>query len=223
MLATSTDWLVIREFVADDWAAVLCYQRDPRYLRLYPWSDRTEAEVREFIQKFIDQQRKRPRCKFQLVITLKDDGQVIGNCGIRRKPENDWEADIGLESAPEHWGCGYATEAAEAMVYFGFSELGLHPRGPWRRWDCDPKAVCVSVNTSKGAVGIRCYTEHSRVNGELPPGILDPPALMTANFPRWSIPYFANSRRTKDEGFESLTRSIHESGLIHHLIPPGNL
>ena len=121
----------MREFVVEDWPDVLAYQRDPRYLRYYAWTDRTEADAREFVQMFVDQQAEEPRRKFQLAIALPDDGQLIGNCGIRRKPENDWEADIGYELAPEHWGKGYATEAAQAMVEFGFRELGLHRISSW--------------------------------------------------------------------------------------------
>jgi len=123
--------LVLREFETDDWPTVLAYQRNPCYLRFYPWTDRTEAEVRDFIQMFIDQQAEQPRRKFQLAITLPHDGQVVGNCGIRRKNENDWEADIGYELAPEYWGLGYATEAARAMVDFGFRELRLHRISSW--------------------------------------------------------------------------------------------
>ena len=80
---------------------------------------------------FLDQQAERPRRRFQLVITLPEDGRAIGSCGIRRKPENDLEADIGYELAPNHWGRGYATEAALAVVGFGFRELGLHRISSW--------------------------------------------------------------------------------------------
>ena len=126
----TTDRLPLREFVADDWH-VLAYQRDPRYLRLYPWTDRIEAEVRDFVQMFVDQQAEQPRRKFQLAI-VPVSGDVIGNCGTRRKPENEWQADIGYELAPEHWGHGYATEAALAIVNFGLGELGLHRISSWR-------------------------------------------------------------------------------------------
>ena len=84
-----------------DWAAVLTYQRDPLYLRLYPWTYRSEADVRSLVQTFLDQQREEPRHRFQLTIALKVTKGIIGNCGIRRKPDNDWEGDIGYELAPE--------------------------------------------------------------------------------------------------------------------------
>jgi RimJ/RimL family protein N-acetyltransferase len=77
----------------------------------------------------IGYQQQAPRRKFQLAITL--DGQLVGNCGIRRKDANDWEADIGYELAPAHWGRGYATEAARAMVRIGFDDLHLHRVSAW--------------------------------------------------------------------------------------------
>jgi RimJ/RimL family protein N-acetyltransferase len=127
----TTARLILRDFVADDWPAVLTYQSDPRYLRYYEWTERTEAEVRSFVQMFLDQQTEQPRRKFQLAITLPEDGRLIGNCGVRRKPENEWEADIGYELVPDYWGRGYATEAARAMAAFGFGELGLHRISAW--------------------------------------------------------------------------------------------
>ncbi len=138
----TTARLVLREFVAEDWPEVLAYHRDPRYLRFYPWTDCTEAEARDFVQMFLDQQAERPRRRFQLAIALPDSNRLIGNCGIRRKPENDWEADIGFELAPEHWGRGYATEAALAMVDFGLRELKVHRISSW----------CIADNTASARV-----------------------------------------------------------------------
>ena len=49
---------------------------------------------------------------------------------------------IGYELAPEQWGNGYATEAARAIVEFGFTELRLH-----RVW-----AWCAADNTGSAHV-----------------------------------------------------------------------
>lgn len=121
-----TPRLLLREFVADDWPAVLAYQSDPRYLRYYAWTERTEAEVRALVQRFLDWQGEEPRLKFQLAVTLADGGQLIGNCGIRLEKAGAREGEVGYEIDPLYWGRGYATEAARAMVRFGFGELGLH-------------------------------------------------------------------------------------------------
>jgi [ribosomal protein S5]-alanine N-acetyltransferase len=121
---------------------VLAYQRDPRYLRFYPWANRTEVQVRNEVEMFVEQQAEQPRRKFEFAITLPNGSRVIGNCGVRRKPENDWEAEIGYELAPEYWSQGYATEAALAVVNFGFQMLKLHRISAW----------CIASNTASARV-----------------------------------------------------------------------
>lgn len=126
-----TDRLILREFQADDWPAVLAYQSDLRYLRYYEWASRTPEEVQAFVSMFLDQQNQEPRIKFQLAVTLKTTHQLIGNCGIRMDSPEARQADIGYELNPEHWGRGYATEAAQAIVNFGFTQLQLHYLWAW--------------------------------------------------------------------------------------------
>ncbi len=138
----TTKRLVLREFEEEDWAAVLTYQSDPLYLRYYPWTHRTEQDVREFVQKFLAQREEEPRTKFQLALTLAQDGQLIGNCGIRMKTPAAREADIGYELDPRHWGRGYATEAASKLLSFGFRDLRLH-----RIW-----AWCIAENVASARV-----------------------------------------------------------------------
>ncbi len=127
----TTERLRLREFAQDDWRAVLDYQRDPRYLRYYPWTDRTEDDAHDFVRMFLDWQDERPRRRFQLEITRRSDGRLIGNCGIRRAPDNDDEAEIGYELNPDHWGQGYASEAAAAVIQFGLNDLGLQCITSW--------------------------------------------------------------------------------------------
>lgn len=134
----ATERLILREFRESDWPEVLAYQQDPRYLRFNPWTERTPAEVQAFVQMFLDQQRAQPRLKYQLALTLKSNYQLIGNCGIRLESVDAQEGDIGYELSPEHWGVGYATEAARAIVNFGFTELKLHRIWSW----------CIAENTA---------------------------------------------------------------------------
>jgi RimJ/RimL family protein N-acetyltransferase len=121
--------LTLREFVDDDWRAVLAYQSDPRYLRLYEWAQRTEEDVRAFVGMFIGWQFEIPRTRFQLAIILR--GALIGNCGVRVKNPDAREAEIGYELDPNFWGNGYATEAARAILDFGFREFDLRRINAW--------------------------------------------------------------------------------------------
>jgi ribosomal-protein-alanine N-acetyltransferase len=134
--------LLLREYVEDDWRAVLEYQRDPRYLRFYAWNDRTEQDARAFVQQFIEARLEQPRTKFAFAVTLRATGEVIGNCNIRKNQSEDRVAEIGYELAPAHWGNGYATEAACAIVAMGFNELKLHRIAAW----------CIAENTASARV-----------------------------------------------------------------------
>ena len=141
-MVIETPRLTLREFVVGDWLAVLAYQSDPRYLRLYAWTARIEADVRAFVADFVASQAVEPRLKYQLAVTLRDGGELIGNCGIRVPKPGARSADLGYEVSPDQWGLGHATEAARAMVDFGFRELGLH-----RVW-----AECVPENAASRRV-----------------------------------------------------------------------
>jgi ribosomal-protein-alanine N-acetyltransferase len=121
-----TERLYMRDFVENDWRAVFSYQTNPHFSRFYNWTERSEADVRQFVQTFIDQQKVQPRRKFQLALVLKDDGSLIGNCGIRVNDPERREANIGYELDPSHWGKGYATEASRLLLRFGFEDLGMH-------------------------------------------------------------------------------------------------
>ncbi len=121
-----TERLLLREFAAEDWRAVYAYQNDLRYLEFYEWEHRTEQDARAFVQMLIEQQREIPRTKFQLAIALPAANRVIGNVGIRKRSVKTHQADMGYELDPKMWGSGYATEAAEALLQFGFAELRLH-------------------------------------------------------------------------------------------------
>jgi RimJ/RimL family protein N-acetyltransferase/predicted enzyme related to lactoylglutathione lyase len=138
----TTERLILRDFVADDWPALLLYRANPAYHRFYPSTEGSEEDAREFVAMFLGHQQAQPRIKFQLAVTLKESGQLIGNCGVRLKEPGALEADIGYELAPEQWRRGYATEAARAMAAFGFTQLGVHRIWSW----------CIAENAASARV-----------------------------------------------------------------------
>lgn len=121
-----TERLILRDFVAEDWQAVLAYQVDPLYLRYYPWTERTAEDAQSFVRMFCEWQTERPRTRFQLAVVTRKGGELIGNCGVRINDVTLGEGNIGYEIDSHYWGQGLATEAARAMVDYGFRELGLH-------------------------------------------------------------------------------------------------
>ena len=138
----ATERLILRDFRDDDWPPMLAYWRDPRYQRYNPDFEDPEQVVRDLVSAFVAQQAEQPRRKWQLAIVDPADGRLIGNCGIRVNDPETREANIGYELDPRHWGRGYATEAARAILAFGFDQLDLH-----RVW-----AECVADNTASQRV-----------------------------------------------------------------------
>ena len=66
-----------------------------------------------------------------LFVALKSDGTVIGKCGLSRietavAPEAlKGEIQVGWTVRADHWGRGYAREAAEAALALAFDRFGL--------------------------------------------------------------------------------------------------
>lgn len=60
-----------------------------------------------------------------LAITLKPDAPVIGSVALSVN-KNHQRGELGYMVAKEHWNRGYCTEAARALMSYGFSVLGLN-------------------------------------------------------------------------------------------------
>lgn len=60
-----------------------------------------------------------------LAITLRDTGALIGSIEMRVEAAHR-RGDLGYWIGRAHWGQGYATEAADALLRWGIGTLGLH-------------------------------------------------------------------------------------------------
>src|SRR5690606_34305364 len=60
-----------------------------------------------------------------LAITNRTSRDVVGATGLTLDAEHD-RAELGYWIGVQHWGRGYATEAAAALVAYGFEHLGLN-------------------------------------------------------------------------------------------------
>lgn len=57
-------------------------------------------------------------------VELKENGDLIGWCGLQHLPETD-ETEVGYLLGRAYWGQGLATEAAQASVAWGFASLDV--------------------------------------------------------------------------------------------------
>jgi [ribosomal protein S5]-alanine N-acetyltransferase len=122
-----TKRFVLRDFVREDAPHFEAYHADPRTLQFYDDEDATPGHARDLIELFMAWASEYPRLNYQLAIFRRDDARtLIGCCGLRRAGSEPGKAELGIELAPAHWSrYGYAIEVMEALVDFGFGELGL--------------------------------------------------------------------------------------------------
>lgn len=133
MVLLRTERLVLREFAEDDWPAFHAVESLPEVARYQSFEPRTEADSRAYIQRAIAGAAEEPRATYDLAVVLAAECRLIGRCGLGLASPA-FEAMLWYTLHPAHWGQGYTTEAARAVVDFGFRQLGLH-----RVWaDCDP-------------------------------------------------------------------------------------
>jgi RimJ/RimL family protein N-acetyltransferase len=122
----STTRLLLREYVDEDAPAFLAYQSDPR-AREFHDPDRTQpAHLLALVPLFMRWAEEVPRSNWQLaIVTREAPDMLVGSVGLRRSGAPPGMGEFGLELAPSYWGRGYAIEAAESLLAFGFSTLRL--------------------------------------------------------------------------------------------------
>lgn len=121
-----TPRLILREYRLTDVPIVNGYSSNPKVVKFVPFGPTTTKDVKKFIQRTIKDRRKRPRKEYQLAVTLKETKQLIGGCNITVQSFEHKKAHIGYMLDPAFHGNGYATEAANALLKFGFKTLKLH-------------------------------------------------------------------------------------------------
>ena len=87
----------------------------------HPYS---EADARTWIEKHKGQES--PPKEIVFAITTRPDGELIGTIGFGGIDHEHCQAEMGFWIGMDWWGKGYATEAAQAVVRFGFEELKLN-------------------------------------------------------------------------------------------------
>jgi RimJ/RimL family protein N-acetyltransferase len=120
-----TPRLHIREFAPGDEAAVHVYASDREVVRFMVWGPNTPQQTAEFLARKLAPHPD-PRWEFELAIVLKAEQKLVGGVGLRIKNAANREGDIGYVLGRRYWNRGIVTEAARAMLEFGFGELGLH-------------------------------------------------------------------------------------------------
>jgi len=83
----------------------------------------TESDARDFIAA--TQRDVSISNEWRLAIAIRESDALCGGVGLRLEPDHS-RAELGYWIGVPHWGNGYATEAAQALMKYGFDSLHLH-------------------------------------------------------------------------------------------------
>jgi len=127
-LAIETARLRLRQFTERDVEDVWPVVSDPAFPSLMTWSAHTD---RSETLGFIESGRQDVIANTGVRWAIEQAGKVVGSIGFHaicwqvRALRLD-RAELGFWLAPALWGQGLMTEAAHAVVRYGFETLGLH-------------------------------------------------------------------------------------------------
>ena len=114
-----TERLRIRHFTPDDWQAVHAYTSNASVMTYVPEGAMTEEQTKQFIAGTMTEGAR------TYAVDLRAEDRLIGHVGF-----HPWFApriyEIGWVVHPRYQGQGYATEAAAALLRYGFESLSVH-------------------------------------------------------------------------------------------------
>lgn len=119
----TTERLYLKEFTIDDAQLLIDLNSDPevtRYTGDGPVKDITEAK--RILTDIIFPQYKNKIGRWAVYLNTTD--EFIGWCGVKYV-EDEKEYDLGYRFFKQHWGKGYASEAASAVMDYAINTLQL--------------------------------------------------------------------------------------------------
>ena len=114
-----TNRLLIREFEIQDWQAVYEYTSNPNVMKYIPEGVFNEEEAKKFVSENSGEKAK------HFPIILVSENIVIGHI-VFHQYFGDHTYEIGWVLNPNYYNNGYASEAAKAVLDYGFKEKKLH-------------------------------------------------------------------------------------------------
>jgi RimJ/RimL family protein N-acetyltransferase len=130
-----TERLLLRDFREEDWPDAHAYRSDPEVARFMLTHEPERPEqTRAWLDRVIAQTREQPPTRRTLAIVLQAEGRVIGQIHIGPSASDfpaEGEVGFGYMLHRDAWGQGYASEAARAIVGFGFEVLGARLISAW--------------------------------------------------------------------------------------------
>jgi RimJ/RimL family protein N-acetyltransferase len=125
-LPLRTERLVIRPYRDDDASGLHEVFGSPEVMRWTPSPPSKDvAETAQRLARAMAFTARQPPGMGLWALELGESGEFLGQVGLFPVEGKGPEVEVAYELAPRAWGHGYATEAARALVDYGFAELSL--------------------------------------------------------------------------------------------------
>ena len=106
----------------DDLWALYC---NPKITKYIPDAPRSREEAQEELEWHMHGHPKHPELGLWATIH-KESGKFIGRCGLLPWTiDGQYDVEVAYTIAEEYWGQGLGTEAAQAILQYGFEKLNL--------------------------------------------------------------------------------------------------
>jgi RimJ/RimL family protein N-acetyltransferase len=115
----------LRDLRSSDGPDLFAVVGDDRVTHVLSFDSRSSNEAQASIDGAISRAKNQPRLEYYFAITRAGDDRLIGTCRLGLAGAHG-AAKLGYAIAAEHWGNGYAKDAARTMLDYGFGQLGLH-------------------------------------------------------------------------------------------------
>jgi len=125
MKILETKRLILRHLELGDLDNLFALYRDPEMRQYFPDGTLTYAETKEQIEWFLNGHPRHPELGLWATIEKETD-QFIGRCGLLPWTiDGRSEVEVAYMIDKAYWGQGLGTEAAQAILDYGFKRLNL--------------------------------------------------------------------------------------------------
>jgi len=123
--AFETKRLILRDICIDDADDIFQFSGDPKVAHHMTWEvNRTKSETLLFINSVLEGYKDGTSADWAIVEKVSQ--KVIGTCSFVDWSNEHRNAILGYVINRAYWGNGYATEAVNELLKYGFNTLQLH-------------------------------------------------------------------------------------------------
>lgn len=125
MIVTETSRLILRHQELDDLDSLFALYSDPEVIRYIPDAPRSYDETRAELMWHMNGHPENPELGLWATIQ-KGTNEFIGRCGLLPWTiDGQAEVEVAYLISKAYWGQGIGTEAAQAVLEYGFNKINL--------------------------------------------------------------------------------------------------